>query len=134
MSRKKYDYLFLVFFAVTILFAFILGSHMDTIVNDRTNSNDVKKTSMVFEGEQFEFYYEFDLPDEDVEGKNIKDEDYPLLYEVYLIYKIDNKILLEYLQTTDKLFTSTSEPSVLGEVSSQTLSKYEENVINGSKN
>ena len=49
-------------------------------------------------------------------------------------YIIANKEYISYLENTDKLLSNTTDMSVLGEVSSQILSKYEELVINGSKN
>lgn len=48
-------------------------------------------------------------------------------------YVITNKKYISYLENADKLIEKTSDMSVLGEVSSQILSKYEELVINGSK-
>ena len=48
-------------------------------------------------------------------------------------YIITNKDYISYLENADKLLSSTTDMSVLGEVSSQILSKYEELVINGSK-
>lgn len=49
-------------------------------------------------------------------------------------YVITNKEYLEYLKNTDKLIKNTNDLTVIGEVSSQILSKYEEIVINGSEN
>lgn len=49
-------------------------------------------------------------------------------------YVITNKEYIEYLKNADKLISNTNEMTVIGEVSSQVLSKYEELVINGSKN
>jgi hypothetical protein len=49
-------------------------------------------------------------------------------------YTITNKEYIEYLSNADKLLENTTDMTVLGEVSSQILSKYEELVINGSKN
>ena len=49
-------------------------------------------------------------------------------------YDIANKDYIEYLTNADKLIENTTDMTVLGEVSSQILSKYEELVINGSKN
>lgn len=46
---------------------------------------------------------------------------------------ITNKDYINYLENADKLLTNTNDLTVLGEVSSQILSKYEELVINGSK-
>lgn len=48
-------------------------------------------------------------------------------------FVITNKEYIEYLESADKLLDNTTDMSVLGEVSSQILSKYEEIVINGSK-
>ena len=48
-------------------------------------------------------------------------------------YVITNKEYIEYLKNADKLIEKTSDMTVIGEVSSQVLSKYEELVINGSK-
>lgn len=47
-------------------------------------------------------------------------------------FTITNNNYIKYLQTSDKLLDNTSDESVLGEVCSQALSKYEELVINGS--
>ena len=49
-------------------------------------------------------------------------------------FTITNKEYIEYLTNADKLLENTTDMTVLGEVSSQVLSKYEELVINGSKN
>ena len=46
---------------------------------------------------------------------------------------ITNKDYINYLENADKLLANTNDLTVLGEVSSQILSKYEELVINGSK-
>lgn len=48
-------------------------------------------------------------------------------------YIITNKEYINYLDSADKLLENTADMSVLGEVSSQILSKYEEIVLNGSK-
>lgn len=47
-------------------------------------------------------------------------------------YIITDKEYISYLQNADKLIENTTESTVLGEVSSQILSKYEELVINDS--
>lgn len=47
-------------------------------------------------------------------------------------FTITNEAYIKYLQTADKLLDNTSDASVLGEVCSQILSKYEELVINDS--
>ena len=49
-------------------------------------------------------------------------------------YVITNNEYIEYLKNTDKLIENTNDLTVIGEVSSQILSKYEELVINGSEN
>lgn len=48
-------------------------------------------------------------------------------------FVITNEEYINYLENADKLLENTNDLSVLGEVSSQILSKYEELVINGSK-
>ena len=55
-----------------------------------------------------------------------------LKYKVsYDEFTITNNDYIKYLETADKLLDSTNDESVLGEVCSQILSKYEELVING---
>lgn len=49
-------------------------------------------------------------------------------------YVITNNNYINYLENADKLLNNTSDSTVLGEVSSQILSKYEELVINSDKN
>lgn len=49
-------------------------------------------------------------------------------------YVITSKPFIEYLTNTDKLISNSKDSSVIGEVCNQVLSKYEELVINGSKN
>lgn len=57
-----------------------------------------------------------------------------LNYEVeYEEFVITNTSYIDYLENADKLLENTNDMSVLGEVSSQILSKYEELVINGNK-
>lgn len=60
--------------------------------------------------------------------KNLK---YDVSYEEYVI---SNNEYIEYLMNADKLIENTNDNTVIGEVSSQILSKYEELVINGSQN
>ena len=48
-------------------------------------------------------------------------------------YVITNNEYIDYLKNADKLIENTTDLTVIGEVSSQVLSKYEELVINGSK-
>ena len=48
-------------------------------------------------------------------------------------YVINNNEYIEYLKNADKLIENTNDLTVIGEVCSQILSKYEELVINGSK-
>lgn len=55
---------------------------------------------------------------------------YKVSYEEFIITNTD---YIEYLNNADKLLENTNDVSVLGEVCSQILSKYEELVINGSK-
>lgn len=62
--------------------------------------------------------------------KYFKKLKYKVSYEEFVI---TNKKYISYLENSDKLIEKTNDMSVLGEVSSQILSKYEELVINGSK-
>ena len=58
------------------------------------------------------------------------EQNYKVTVEEYII---TNKNYLNYLENADKLLENTTDKTVLGEVSSQILSKYEELVINGNK-
>ncbi len=49
-------------------------------------------------------------------------------------YVISDEKYIDYLRNADKLIENTTDDTVMGEVCSQILSKYEELVINGSKN
>lgn len=70
---------------------------------------------------------------EDIKDKLIKyfkGLNYDVSYDEFFI---TNKEYIEYLLNADKLLENTNDLSVLGEVCSQILSKYEELVINGSE-
>lgn len=71
MNRKKYDYFFLVFFAVSVLFAYIVGSGLGCSFENRTRHEGAVKINMEFEEKSGNFYYEFTLPDMDITGKNL---------------------------------------------------------------
>ncbi len=63
--------------------------------------------------------------------KYFNEQKYNVTIEKFLI---TNRSYLNYLENADKLLENTNDKTVLGEVSSQILSKYEELVINGNKN
>lgn len=70
---------------------------------------------------------------EDIRDKLIeyfKGLNYDVSYDEFFI---TNQEYIDYLLNADKLLENTNDLSVLGEVCSQILSKYEELVINGSE-
>lgn len=99
---------------------------------DELEKKTISLTNYIFveQGDKFDVYIGITTK-EDIKNKLIqyfKSLGYDVSYDEFVI---TNEDYIEYLTNADKLLENTNDVSVLGEVCSQILSKYEELVING---
>lgn len=151
-------------YLVSILFGLLIGFFLSKTILEQYGTSGIKRVSLEGENAYFIKYGEYDSLDElekktisltnyiytesdnkyivyigiTLEEKNLNklieyfnEQKYEVTVEEFLI---TNKNFLDYLKNADKLLGNTNDKTVLGEVSSQILSKYEELVINGNKN